>query len=115
MVFYAFYIDKEQIAVHKKWPCHADVSRTYCLGAQDMMFLLRKIHALYIDKEQKAGPKNYNVMRKCPGNLFWVKALVFILCKEDPPKLDKNESATESEKIVYKALAEEYGCFYEIS
>jgi hypothetical protein len=51
---------------------------------------------IYRDREQIAGPKNCHATRKSPGHIIWVKALVFILCKEAPLKLYKNESATKS-------------------
>jgi hypothetical protein len=49
-------------------------------------------YALYIQKEQIAGPQNDHAL------IVWVRALVFILCKEDPLKLYKNEFSTELHK-----------------
>jgi hypothetical protein len=63
---------------------------------------------IYIDKEQIAGPQNGHATRKSPGHIYWIRALVFILCKEDTPKLYKNESATESEKRCLN------GCLYNM-
>jgi hypothetical protein len=56
------------------------------------------MYALYIDKEQNSGPKYDHAMRKSHGKSFWVRALVYNLCKEDPQKLYKIEFATESDK-----------------
>jgi hypothetical protein len=49
----------------------------------------------YIDKEQIAGTNNGHATRKFPDNIVWVRALLLILCKEDPPKLYKTELAME--------------------
>jgi hypothetical protein len=57
-----------------------------------------KIYTIYIEKEQIAGPKKDNAMRKSHGHISWVRARGFILCKEDPPNLYKIESALESDK-----------------
>jgi hypothetical protein len=56
-----------------------------------------------MEKEQNSVPKKDHVMRKSPGNSFWVRALVFNLCKGDPPKLYKNAFATELDKIFHNA------------
>jgi hypothetical protein len=62
------------------------------------MVFFTKIYALSIEKAQYSGPKNDHAMRKSPEKSFWVRASIYKLCKEDPLKLYKNESATESEK-----------------
>jgi hypothetical protein len=56
---------------------------------------------IYIDKEQIACSKNGHATRKSSGNIVSVRALVLILFKEDPPKLYKNEFATESDKYCF--------------
>jgi hypothetical protein len=53
---------------------------------------------LYIDKEQLAGSKNGQAMRKFPGIIVSFRAFLLILFTEDPPKLYKNEFATESDE-----------------
>jgi hypothetical protein len=58
------------------------------------MVFFKKKYALYIEKEQNAGRKNDHAVRKFPRHIVWVKSLVLILCKEDPPKMYKNESST---------------------
>jgi hypothetical protein len=60
-------------------------------------------YALYIQKEQIAGPQNDHATRKSPGKDLLVWALVFILCKEDPLKLYKNKFSTESDKRCHNA------------
>jgi hypothetical protein len=45
----------------------------------------------------KQRSKNDHAMRKSPGKSFWVRALIFNLCKEHPPKLYENEFKTESD------------------
>ena len=75
-------------------------SDKWCLNdwLQNMVFL-RKFNVHFTQwRKQVAGPKNGHATRKSPGNIIWVTALVLILCKEDPPKLYKNEFATESNK-----------------
>jgi hypothetical protein len=42
--------------------------------------------------------KNEHAMRKSHGHISWVRALVFMLFKEDPSNLYKIESALESDK-----------------
>jgi hypothetical protein len=49
---------------------------------------------IYIEKEQIAGAKIDQGMRKIPGHGPWDKAF-FFMCKEDPLKLYKIEFATE--------------------
>jgi hypothetical protein len=56
---------------------------------------------IYIQKEQIAELKNDHATRKSPGNICWVRAFVFILCKEDPLKLYKNDFATKSDGWSY--------------
>ena len=46
----------------------------------NMMFLPE----IYIEKEQIAGAKNDQAMRKSPGHITWVRALGLFMCKEDP-------------------------------
>ena len=46
----------------------------------NMMFLPE----IYIEKEQIAGAKNDQAMRKSPGLITWVRALGLFMCKEDP-------------------------------
>jgi hypothetical protein len=41
-------------------------------------------YTFYVQKEQIAGTKNDHATRKYPGNIFWIRAFVFLLCKEDP-------------------------------
>jgi hypothetical protein len=55
-----------------------------------------KIHALNIEKEQNACPKNDHAMRKSHGLIVRVRALVLIWYKKDNPKVYKIEFATES-------------------
>jgi hypothetical protein len=55
-----------------------------------------KIHALYIEKEQNASPKNDHAMRKSHGYIVLNRALVLILYNEDTLKMYKIEFATES-------------------
>jgi hypothetical protein len=55
-------------------------------------------YTIYIQKEQIAGPKNDHATRKSPGNIFWMRDFVFILCKEGHLKLYKNDFATKSDK-----------------
>jgi hypothetical protein len=62
------------------------------------------VYVLYIQKEKIAGAKNDHATRKSPENILWVRALVHILCKEHPPKLNKNEFATESDKWLLDGL-----------
>src|SRR6056300_938251 len=50
---------------------------------------------IYIEKEQIAGAKNDQAMRKSPGHISWVSALGLIMWKEDPLKLYKIKFATE--------------------
>jgi hypothetical protein len=58
----------------------------------NLMFFSPKI---YIEKEQIACAKNDQAMRKCPGNVLWVRALSLFMCKADPLKLYKIEFALE--------------------
>ena len=39
---------------------------------------------IYIEKEQIAGAKNDQAMRKSPGHITWVRALGLFMCKLDP-------------------------------
>jgi hypothetical protein len=128
-VFYIFYIQKEQIAEAKndhatrKSPgnilCYralplilckehtpklyknesATESDKWCLNG--WLSNMALFYTIYIQKEQIAGPKNDHASRKSPGNIFWIRAFVFILCKEHPQKLYKNEFATESDECCF--------------
>jgi hypothetical protein len=57
-----------------------------------------KFHALNLDKEQIAVRENGHAMGKSHGHIVTYRVLVLILYKEYPPKLYKNEFATESDK-----------------
>jgi hypothetical protein len=46
--------------------------------------------------------KNNHATRKSPEHICWIRALVFILYKDDPPKLYKKESTTKSNKLCWK-------------
>jgi hypothetical protein len=53
-------------------------------------------YTIYIQKEQFAVTKNDHATRKSKGHISFFRAIRFILCKEDPPKLYKIEFALES-------------------
>jgi hypothetical protein len=117
MLLFMHFIYRKYKSPVQIWPCNAEISRTYCLGLgfgpimckEDPLKLYKYefatesdkwclrvcsriwcFYALYIHKEQIAGPKNYNATRKSPGHIVWVKALSLILCKEHPLKLYKS-------------------------
>jgi hypothetical protein len=60
-----------------------------------MLFKRLKIYALYLEKEQKFGEKMTIPCGISRTKFFCVRAFVLNLGKEDPPKLYKNEYATE--------------------
>jgi hypothetical protein len=77
--------------------------------------ILLKKYALYIEKEKNASPKNDHAMRKSPGHIVWVRALVLILCKEDPQSCTKTNLCINGiRQVVFERLALEYVFFYEI-
>jgi hypothetical protein len=43
-------------------------------------------YTLYREESQINGPKARHATRKSPEHIVWVRALVFISCKEHPPK-----------------------------
>jgi hypothetical protein len=53
-----------------------------------------------------AGTKNDLATRKSHGHIFWVRALGFILSKEETPNLYKIEFVLESDRLIDKRLAE---------
>ena len=50
---------------------------------------------IYIEKEQIAGAKNDQAMRKSPGHITWVSLSGLFMCKVDPLKLYKIDFALE--------------------
>jgi hypothetical protein len=55
-----------------------------------------KLYNLYTERTNPG-----HAMRKSPGHISLVRALAFILCKEDPPNFYKIESALESDKLCF--------------
>jgi hypothetical protein len=53
------------------------------------------VFPIYIEKEQIAGSKNDQAMRKSPGHVPWVRALKLKTCNVDPPLLYKIKFVTE--------------------
>jgi hypothetical protein len=76
-LLYSFYAKKILFSCTK-----TILQRNQTDGVLTVGFRIWFFYALYIQKEQIAGPQNDHATRKSSGNIVCVTALVLILCKD---------------------------------